>query len=350
MGSDGDGFRPIQALGELVPYQWSAGLVMRGMAELGFADHLARGPLGAAELAALIGAHAPSLHRFLRVCVLHELVTAGPDGTFALTRRGSLLRTEVPSLAGFTVAVNGPGMTRPWERVADVVRTGRPASELVLGRSHWDWYADHPAEARAYAETSAALSAEAATALVRTIDLGGARRVVDVGGSPGTVLAEVLRAAPWAAGVLFDLPWAIPYAAAALAAPLEEGRAELVAGDFREAVPAGGDVHLLKNILCDLPDEDAGQVLRACAAASAPAGRLVVVDWEDSACPSHVHANDVEFMVLTGGRARTGDEYEALLGRAGWVTVRRTRLAGFEQAPVVVLEGRRVIDSTEGPS
>ncbi|GAA0525911.1 methyltransferase [Paractinoplanes ferrugineus] len=338
---DSGGFAPIQALGRLAPYHWSAGLVMRGLAELRIADQLAGGPRTAVQVAAAIGAHAPSLHRFLRVCVLHDLVTAEEGGRFALTDRGALLRSDVPSLRGFTIAVNAPGMTRPWEQIADVVRTGRPASEQVLGTSHWDHYAKHPAEARAYVETSATLSAEAADALVRTIDCTGVRRVVDVGGSPGTVLAAVLDAAPQAHGVLLDLDWAVPYAEAELARRGLAGRTETVGGDFRVAVPPGGDLYLLKNILCDLDDDTAATVLSVCAAAAPAGGRLVVVDWEDTGDTSHVHANDVEFMVLTGGRVRTGDEYEELLRAAGFEQVRRTRLSGFDRAPIVVLEGRR---------
>lgn len=336
-----DGFAPIQALGQLAPYHWSAGLVMRGMAELRIADHLADGPRTAAEVATAIGAHAPSLHRFLRVCVLHSLVTAEGDGRFGLTARGALLRSDVPSLRGFTIAVNAPGMTRPWEEVAEVVRTGRPASEQVLGTSHWDHYAKHPAEAQAYVETSATLSAEAAAALVRTVDVTGVRRVIDVGGSPGTVLAAVLGAAPQAHGVLLDLDWAIPYARAELSRLGLAHRSETVSGDFRVAVPEGGDLYLLKNILCDLDDDAAATVLSVCAAAAPAGSRLVVVDWEDVEATSHVHANDVEFMVLTGGRVRTGDEYEQLLRDAGYPEVRRTRLSGFDRAPIVVLEGRR---------
>jgi hypothetical protein len=332
-------FSPLGALRRLNPFHWSAGLVIRGMAELRIADHLAEKPRTASELAAAIGAHEPSLTRFLRVCELHELIVPVAPDRWQLTRAGELLRSDVPSLRGFSIAVNAPGMTRPWERIAEVVRTGEPATRAVWGMDHWEYYAANPEEARSYAETSASLSLEAADALVASYDFAGAETIVDIGGSPGTVLNRLLGEVPAARGVLLDLDWAVPYAEETLGA--FAGRADVIAGDFLSEVPAGGSHYLLKNVLCDLDDAGAARLL-ANVFEAAPAGsRLLLLDWEYTEHSSHVHANDVEFMVLTGGRARTPDEYEGLLAKAGFGAARRLPLAGHERAPIVLLESVR---------
>ncbi|MFI8965390.1 methyltransferase [Streptomyces sp. NPDC053493] len=363
----GAAFSPLSALQELQPFQWSAGLVARGMAELRIADALGAGPRTTGQVADAIGAHRPSLERFLRVCELHRLIApaagaagggaaegaTGTGGTGAegaageggrrweLTPAGELLRSDVPSLRGFAIAVNAPGMTRPWELVADVVRTGRPATRTVWGVDHWEYYAEHPDEARSYAETCASLSVEAAEALVASCSLAGEREIVDVGGSPGTVLARLLRAEPGARGVLLDLPWAVGFARETFEAQGLTGRVELVAGDFRQEVPAGGSLYLLKNVLCDLDDEAAAQLLAHCAKAAPAGGRLLLLDWEYTDHSSHVHANDVEFMVLTGGRARTEEEYRRLLAEAGFTSSRRLPLVGHERAPIALIESVR---------
>ncbi|MFE3140620.1 methyltransferase [Streptomyces scopuliridis] len=331
-------FSPLRALRRLNPHHWSAGLVVRGMAELGIADLLAAGPRTAAEIAAAAGAHPPSLLRFLRVCELHELIAAAGDGRWALTGAGELLRSDVPSLRGFSIAVNAPGMTRPWERVAEVVRTGRPATRAAWGMDHWEYYAAHPEEAASYSQTCASLSVEAAEALVASYDVTGARRIVDVGGSPGTVLARLLAAAPGAHGVVFDLEWAVPFARETLDAHGLSGRSEVLAGDFLREVPAGGDLYVLKNVLCDLTDERAAALLARCAEAVPPGGRLLLLDWEYTDHSTHVHANDVEFMVLTGGRVRRFGEYRGLLTAAGFRDCRRLPFVGQEQAPIVLIE------------
>ncbi|WP_406379427.1 methyltransferase [Streptomyces sp. NBC_01618] len=340
-GNPQEPFLPLRALQQLKPYHWSAGLVIRGMAELRIADHLAAGPRSAAALACLIDAHAPSLARFLRVCELHELIAPAGEDLWKLTDAGELLRSDVPSLRGFSIAVNAPGMTRPWELVADVVRTGRPATRAAWGMDHWEYYAAHPAEARSYAEACASLSVEAAEALVASYDFTGVRRIVDVGGAPGTVLARLLDEVPDAQGVLIDLDWAVPLAGETFESRRQTRRVELAAGDFLSAVPAGGDLYLLKNILCDLDDDAAARLLTNCAKAAPPDGRLLLLDWEYTEHSSHVHANDVEFMVLTGGRARTQDEYEGLLSAAGFHRCRRLPLVGHERAPIALIESVR---------
>ncbi|OJY38847.1 methyltransferase [Pseudonocardia sp. 73-21] len=334
-------FSPIGALGRLNPFHWSAGLVLRGLAELEVADHLAAGPRTAAELAVLVGAHAPSLERFLRVCVLHGAVEPAPDGAFALTADGHLLRSDVPSLRGFVIAVNAPGMTRPWERVADVVRTGRPATEDVWGVDHWEYYATHPDEGRYYAQTCASLAEEAGRALAASVGFDGVRTLVDVGGGPGAALAAVLHAHPHVTGVVQELPWAVPHVHELLAAERLAHRVEVVTGDFRAGVPAGGDAYLLKNVLCDLDDDAAAALLRRCRDAAGPDVPVWVLDWEYGPQTSHVHANDVEFMVLSGGRARSRAEYADLLRGAGFAAVRQLRLAGWERAPIALVEARR---------
>ncbi|WP_128980903.1 methyltransferase [Streptomyces roseicoloratus] len=388
-GRDG-AFSPLGALQELRPFQWSAGLVARGMAELRIADAVGDGRRTTDEIAEAVRAHRPSLERFLRVCELHRLVAPAPapaparEATGAvtpepapdpgapstpppaatpasppasppaatpagaggvrrweLTPAGHLLRSDVPNLRGFSIAVNAPGMTRPWELVADVVRTGRPATRTVWGMDHWEYYAANPDEARSYAETCASLSVEAAEALVASCDLAEEREIVDVGGSPGTVLARLLREVPGARGVLLDLPWAVGFARETFEKDGLTGRVELVAGDFRHEVPAGGSLYLLKNVLCDLDDEAAAQLLANCAKAADPGGRLVLLDWEYTEHSSHVHANDVEFMVLTGGRARTEDQYRELLTAAGFAHCRRLPLVGHERAPIALIESVR---------
>ncbi|MGH4001871.1 MAG: methyltransferase [Pseudonocardiaceae bacterium] len=331
-------FSPLRTLQRLNPYHWSVGLVMRGMAQLLIADHLVAGPRTAAELAAAIDAHPPSLARFLRACVLHGLVTPAEGDRFALTEDGHLLRSDVPSLRGFIIAVNSPGMTRPWELIADVVRTGQPATEAAWGTDHWSYYAANPEEGRCYAETFIALSVEVAAALHASYDLTQIGSIVDVGGAPGATLVELLDRNPGCRAVLLDLPWAIPYTRELVADRGLAHRVRIEEGDFFEQVPAGGDLYLLKNILCDLPDERAAQVLGRCAQAGASGSTLLLVDWENVPSTSHVHATDVEFMVLTGGRARTEAEYLQLLAQAGYAKTRRLPLVGHERAPFVLIE------------
>jgi hypothetical protein len=65
-------------------------------AKLGIADLLANGPRSSGDLAELTKAHAPSLHRVLRLLGALEVLREQPPGYFALTPLGERLRTDVP--------------------------------------------------------------------------------------------------------------------------------------------------------------------------------------------------------------------------------------------------------------
>ncbi|MFE0155590.1 methyltransferase [Nonomuraea sp. NPDC059007] len=301
-------------------------------------DHLADGPRTVAEVARATGAHESSLARYLRLCAMHGLVTKTDNGGYALTEVGHLLRSDVPSLRGFVIAVNGPGMTRCWEDVPAVLRTGEPTSREKWGLEHWQYYEEHPEEARSHAEGLHMMSVEMADGIAASYDFSRFVTIADIGGSPGTLLARALRAAPKARGILLDLPGAIIHARELMEST---ERVEFVSGDFLDTVPADCDLYLLKHILLDLDDDRAARLLENCYKAAAPGSSLLVVDWVMTSEPSFVHAMDVECMVLSGGRVRTTDELIALLADAGYTRIAERPLQGFERVPARVIEAVR---------
>ena len=120
-------------------------------------------------------------------------------------------------------------------------------------------------------------------------------------------------------------------------------RVELVAGDmFADPVPAGVDVILLSNILHDWDVPECRTLLRRCAEALPPSGRVLIHDVfldDDLGGPLPVALYSTALFTLTEGRAYSAGEYR------GWL-----REAGLAPADAVVptlvhcgvLEGRRV--------
>src|SRR2546430_1581186 len=104
------------------------------------------------------------------------------------------------------------------------------------------------------------------------------RRIVDVGGGQGLLLAAILRRHPSAQGVLFDLPQVVEQAKEVLQGAGVADRCELVGGDFFQEVPSGGDAYVLKVVLHDWDDERARRILSNCRKAMGEDGRLLVVE------------------------------------------------------------------------
>jgi hypothetical protein len=98
-----------------------------------------------------------------------------------------------------------------------------------------------------------------------------------------------------------------------------------VAGDFFREVPRG-DVMILITVLHMFQDERVLEILRNCRGSLSSGGRLYVgealLQGPNENDPGKWQ--DLNMMLMTGGRERTLDEYAALLRRAGFMDIKQT--------------------------
>ena len=238
------------------------------------------------------------------------------------------------------MASSGPPIWASAGRLADIVRNPEPVNPAAPG-GVYAYYGEHPDEAawfaRAMGRTTAILVSELARTGFRPLTAG---RIVDVGGSRGTLLAHLLQVLPDADGVLLDRAEALAEAPAYLAAAGVAGRVELTTGDFLRAVPRG-DLHVLSQVLHNWDDEHVRRIAGQLPPGQPPGGALMVIEYvlPDGPEPSLAHLMDLIMMMAVGGRERTVAELEALLGAAGDRLVRDTPLA--DVLPWRVLEFQR---------
>src|SRR5688500_7829116 len=69
---------------------------LSGVARLGVADHMDGAPKPVEEIAAAVGAHAPSLYRVMRVLASFGVFREEKGRKFVLTPAGELLKSDVP--------------------------------------------------------------------------------------------------------------------------------------------------------------------------------------------------------------------------------------------------------------
>lgn len=319
---------PQTAIFQLVTNMWTTQAVAT-FARMCGPDRLASGPKTTAVLAAELGVNADALGRLLRGVALAGVVCRHGDG-WALTSVGSALRRDVPgSMRAFIVAEMATGHWLPWGQMEHSIRTGGPATHIALGMDYWTYCRSHAEEGREFAAAMTSLSSMAIDAVLAVEDFGGARCVVDVGGSHGALLAAVLARVSQARGVLFDLPEVVEGAVEALRAAGVAHRVELKAGSFFQSVPAGGDTYLLKHILHDWGDEQCVTILANIAKVLPRDGRIIVVEMiiDDQGPPSPAPLLDLNMLVMHTGRERTIPDFEVLFRRAG------LRLAAHKPTP-----------------
>jgi 2,7-dihydroxy-5-methyl-1-naphthoate 7-O-methyltransferase len=208
-------------------------------------------------------------------------------------------------------------MAHVWSGLLDAVRTGRIPYEGVFGRPFWADLDAHPEVAESFDALMGPGHGTPDPDIALADGWESVRTVVDVGGGTGGLLAEILRARPAVRGTLVDLPRTVARSGEVFAAAGVADRATAVGQSFFDPLPAGADLYLLKSVLSDWPDEPAVALLRRCAEAAHPAGRIVVLSGVSPDPPRP----ELLMLVLVGGRQRTLDEFAALAREAGLAVV-----------------------------
>jgi ubiquinone/menaquinone biosynthesis C-methylase UbiE len=293
-------------------------------AELRIADHLTSGPKNADELARATGAHTPSLHRLLRALASLELCIEREDGSFALSPMGSLLCTDGSNSLRSWLLWWGKYQWPLWANLLYSVKTGESARKFATGTEGFGHLERDTEAAAVFNRAMAQLTGLVAAEVVRVYDFAGMRRIVDVGGGYGALLAAVLEAHPDAHGVLYDLPHAIEGARAHLTNAGLQKHCEFITGNFFDSVPTGGDAYLLKTVIHDWNDERSAVILRNCRRAIQQHGKLLLVErimperLEASSLHRSIARADLTMLVGPGGRERTKAEFLALLHASGF--------------------------------
>lgn len=272
------------------------------------------------DIADSVKADPPTLYRLLRALTDVRVFDELTGGHFALTDLGSLLRSDVlGSMRSWTIMIGLPWHQHSWADLLGSVRTGEPAFDRVHGRDAFDYFRDHPDDAKVLNDAMTAASSQFIAPVVGSYDFGSLGTIVDVSGGHGALLAAVLAANPGVRGVLFDQPGVIAGAGGPLREAGVADRCEYVSGDFFESVPPGGDAYLLSNIVHDWDDERAVRILSQCRIALAAGGRVLLGEAVLPAEPQPSPAKwiDLQMLVMGGGRQRTESDYRDLFKQAG---------------------------------
>jgi O-methyltransferase domain/Dimerisation domain len=288
-------------------------------AKLDLADHLARAPCTARELAPTVGVDADALHRLLRALASLGVFAETTGGQFVMTSASELLRRDSPGSLRSTALLYGDKLLwGVYGQLSHAVETGSSAFEHLYGQSFYDYLSEHQVSARLFHEAMTGFSELEAAAILAGYDFSAVSTVVDVGGGQGALMAAVLRAYPGLTALIFDRSPPTADTQRLFDAADIVGRAKFIQGDFFSAVPAGGDLYVLKSIIHNWADEPAKAILRRCHAAMSTKGRLLLAERviPPGNLPSEAKLFDINMLVTVGGRERTEEEYKALLRAA----------------------------------
>jgi acetylserotonin N-methyltransferase len=298
----------------------------------GVFDALASGGLGVAALARAIDVDARALEGLVRVLLHMGLLERSGDAlVLAADAALHLVRGREPWLGGL-IDLEVENFLTP-AMVLGALRGG--GATVYGGEDPWQAHAGDPLRAAAFTQAMHSISSVGAPALARAVDLGSARRLLDVGG--GSAVHAVALAREWP--LLECTVWEIGSVAALAAAHAREQEAALarrvkvIAGDFwKDAWPRPFDVVLFSQILHDWPPLKGRWLLERARDVLAPGGRVLIHEKlvaDDGSGPLANALVDLDMLVWTQGQQYSRERLGALLAEAGFAAPRLHPGAGY---------------------
>jgi len=160
-----------------------------------------------------------------------------------------------------------------WGRLQEMARTGKPVErpELHLGEDE--------ERTRTFVLAMHHRALGIGQAVVPLLDLSGSKKVLDVGGGPGTYSMLIARTFPDVECTVLDLPEVVKIAAELVGQAGMAERIKLVGGDYhRIAFPDGNDAVLFFGVLHQEDEEAIRDLLRRAHDCLVPGGRVDVLD------------------------------------------------------------------------
>ena len=304
---------------ELSGGYWSTCALHAGV-KLDLFTPLAAGPLSPDELAGRTGCDLRGLDMLLNaLAALGLLVKTGE--TFAATPfAGQFLSRTSPAYLGHII-MHHHHLMAGWANLDQAVRTGAPVRERS---SHEDVESSR----ESFLMGMFNLAMMIAPQIVPQVNLTGRRRLLDLGGGPGTYAIHFCQGNPGLDAVICDLPTTRAFAERTVASFGLSDRIGFVAGDFEvEELPKGFDVAWLSHILHGMGPEGCLAVLKKTIGALEPGGLILVQEFvldDGRDAPLFPALFSLNMLIGTSdGKSYSEGELIDLLVRAGATDVRR---------------------------
>jgi SAM-dependent methyltransferase len=312
----------IPALLQLSGGYWSTCALHAGV-RLELFTRLAAGEHSAAETATLCGTDPRGTEMLLGALVSLGLLRKAGERYGLTPFAAETLVKSSPAYMGHII-MHHHHLMAGWSRLHEAVSSGVP----VEG----GFSASHDAAAReSFLMGMFNLASQLAPVIAGAIDLAGRRRLLDLGGGPGTYAVHFCRRNPDLQGVIYDLPTSRDFAEGVVQRFGLSDRVRFTGGDFHvDPLPTGCDVAWLSHILHSYGPETCADLLAKAVDSLEDDGILLVQEFilddtrDGPPFPALFALNML--LVTEGGRSYSGAELTALMEGAGLSDIRRLPL------------------------
>jgi SAM-dependent methyltransferase len=320
---------------ELSDSYWST-CTLHAAVKLDLFTPLSAEPLTAFDLAEKLQCDSRSLTMLLNALTALGLLQKSGEAFVATEFSLQFLSKLSPEYLGHII-MHHHHLMAGWGNLDQAVRTGAP----VRQRSSHE---EDDSSRESFLMGMFNLAMMVAPRIVPQIDLSGRRRLLDLGGGPGTYAIHFCQQNPALRAVICDLPTTRTFAEQTVARFQLSDRIEFVAGDFETGeLPAGFDVAWLSHVLHGVGPKSCEEILKKALGTLEPGGRIMVQEFildnsKDS--PLFPALFSLNMLIATQeGQSYSEAELIQMLSAAGAVDVKRLPLelprgAGVIAGPV----------------
>ncbi|MBU5614038.1 methyltransferase [Geomonas azotofigens] len=317
---------------ELSGSYWSTCTLHAGV-KLDIFTPLASTPMTVVELAGALTCDARGLAMLLDALAALGLLKKEDRLYSATAFSAKFLSRTSPEYLGHII-MHHHHLVAGWSRLDEAVKTGQPVRERV---SHEDVESSRESFLMGMFNLAMILAPK----IVPQIDLQGRRRLLDLGGGPGTYAIHFCRHNPQLDAVICDLPTTRSFAEQTVARFELSDRIGFVAADFeQEDLPEGFDVAWLSHVLHGIGPDACARVLTKAVAALEHGGLILIQEFIlDDKKDAPVFPALFSLNMLLGtpdGQAYSQGELCDMLKKAGATEVRRLPIELPNGAGVIV--------------
>ncbi len=219
-----------------------------------------------------------------------------------------------------------------WAQLAQAVTSGKPVEKRSYGEE---------TERESFLMGMFNLAMVNAPCFAAKIDLSGRKRLLDLGGGPGTYAIHFCLANPDITAVIYDRPTSEPFARQTINSFDLAQRIDFIGGDFNSGPLKGGpyDVVWLSHILHSNAPKACQEIIKKCRTSMLPGSLLLIHDFildNDKTSPEFPALFSLNMLINNpGGRSYSEKELIDILKKEGLHSIQRLPFTGPNSSSIL---------------
>jgi SAM-dependent methyltransferase len=307
------------------------GCALQAGVRLGIFTRISKGETGVEEIAATLETDQRATEFLLDALVAMGLLVKENERYSNSEAADTHLVKDKPGYLGYIIQ-HHHHLVDGWAQLDEVVRTGQP----VERRSYGD-----EVERESFLMGMFNLAMATAPEVVAQIDLNGRRRLLDLGGGPGTYAIHFCKANTELTATIFDRPTTEPFARSTVEQFGLSERIEFRGGDFNtDSIPGGPfDVAWLSHILHSNGPQACRDLINKVVTILKPGGMILIHDFildNDRAAPEFPALFSLNMLLGTAqGQSYSQEEITTMLEEAGVQRIHRLPYQAPNDAAII---------------